>query len=162
MSDQLNDLNQFEPPDLGSTLSFSVALEYANEYFSHRVSAGIWNSATPMTRKNALQQAIRLISAAFVFEREAFQRSENGEIIWRDRVMAAVSEEALWILSKDPTSYPDLLALGISSGTVGPLSATFDKTFIAPLICDASVRLIGRLGTLDDGAFTCKSTPLQY
>lgn len=140
-----------------------VSGEFAERYFAARLYASRWTSASETDKEKSLAQASYLIASAFDFTSDAFEIDASGEIVWHERVMAAVCEEALWLLTRDPTLYPETLTLGLSQGAAGPVSATFDRRYIAPLICEASKRLVGRLGAFDgadDASGSCRSTPL--
>lgn|GEM_PF-2830176 len=129
-----------------------VELEDAEAYFNTRMQADAWNAADDATKTRALGQASFLISGAFVFSDSAYTiDAETGEAYWNTRIIAAVSEEALWLLTRDPSQLPDALFKGIVSASAGSVSATFDKSFVLPWICPVAKTLIGDLGTLVDG-----------
>ena len=140
-----------------------ASLNDANEYFADRLYADAWTNATQREREQALAQASYLIDGAFTFRAEARVETSNGAFRWRERVVAALCEEALWLLKRDPTQFPQAQALGITRVEVANLSATFDRVQIAPLICDASRRLLTGLADyepLDDEGGSFAATPL--
>ncbi|MBR2003883.1 MAG: hypothetical protein IJ991_06850, partial [Thermoguttaceae bacterium] len=113
-------------------------------------------------KTNALTQASFLISGAFSFYDAAFALDEStGEVVWNARVVAAVCEEALWLLRVDPTEYPEALTLGLAEAGAGGASAKFDRSFVAPMVCAASKTLVGELGVFRDSneLGTAKATP---
>ena len=139
----------------------TVDLAYAETYFAARLYADAWTGANAGDKVKALEQASILLAGAVDFAPDACARRDDGTAVWHERALAAVCEEALWLLTRDPTRLPELLARGIASGKVGELSATFDRKLLAPLVCDAALQTLGRLGTPVDGAsFT--STPLAF
>ena len=139
----------------------TVDLGYAESYFAARLYATAWTDADANDKVKALEQASILLAGAVDFAPDACTRRDDGTAVWHERALAAVCEEALWLLTRDPTRVPELMALGIASGKVGELSATFDRKLLAPLVCDAALQTLGRLGTPVDGAsFT--STPLAF
>ncbi|MBQ9873737.1 MAG: hypothetical protein IJM30_04685 [Thermoguttaceae bacterium] len=140
----------------------TVSLDEASALFANRLYAEPWFAASEDDRRKALEWASRLISGAFLFSTSAFRTDSSGAVVWSERVSIAVCEEALWLLKRDPTEIPELLTLGVASASVASLSATLDRSFVAPLICDAAKRAIGNLGefvAIVEGG-TCASTPL--
>lgn len=129
------------------TIRPNVSLEQAEQYFASRLHADAWNNADNSTKSKALTQAAFLLSGAFVFNDGAYVVSEESEITWDDRIVGGVCEEALWLLQKDPNEIPTSLFNGISSASAGSVSATFDKSFVIPWICEQVKILIGDLGT---------------
>lgn len=139
------------------------SIAWANDYFNARLYADAWNNASETDREKSLTQASFLIAGAFEFYESAYSIDARGAIHWNERALAAVCEEALWLLKRDPTHFPELLGAGISQASASSLSATFDRKALAPLICDAAKNLIGRLGAfegVEDEPRSCKSTPL--
>ena len=132
-----------------------ASLNDANEYFADRLYADVWTNASERERERALTQASYLIASAFTFRDDAPRRHE--------RVVAALCEEALWLLQRDPTQFPQALALGITRVEVANLAATFDRAQIAPLICYAARRLLTGLADyepVDDEGGSFAATPL--
>ena len=142
-------------------VKLEVSLSDADSYFATRLRSDAWDAANDETRIKALAQASFLISGAFVFSDAAYSIDDEDAVTWHDRVIAAVCEEALWLLSRDPAQLPDALFQGVSSASAGSVSATFDKSFVLPWICPVAKTLIGALGTLiDDDTSYVRSTPL--
>ena len=104
------------------------------------------------------------MSSAFVFSSEAYEiDSVTRSVIWNKRIISAVCEEALWLLSHDPSNMPEALFQGVSSANAGNVSATFDKSFVLPWICPVSRTLVGSLGTFiagDDNSYV-HSNPMS-
>lgn len=124
----------------------NVSLAVAENYFAARLRSDAWDNADVLTKTKALNQAAFLISGAFIFNDAAYVVIDDT-VIWDDRINAAVCEEAIWLLEKDPNEIPASLFNGIVSASAGSVSATFDKSFIIPWICDIVKILIGDLGT---------------
>lgn len=122
-----------------------TTLDVANYYFSKRLRSTDWENASDEDKVKAIAQAEYLLSGCFYFYDNA---QVNG--VWDIRVIVAVCEEALFLLKVDPTETPSALYLGISQANAGSASASFDKTFVAPLVCTAAKGLIGDLGALTD------------
>ena len=128
-----------------------VALERADAYFNERPNADDWFARTTTERVKALALAGRVMASSFVFNESAYvEREQGAPPQWRDEILDATCEEALWLTRRDPTQLPDLLTLGLVKGTVGPLSATFDRAFVTPLVCATARRLVGTLGEYVD------------
>lgn len=145
-----------------TTPRLTVALDAAERYFATRLRADLWREASESDKTNALAQASFLISGAFSFYDAAFALDEStGEVVWNARVVAAVCEEALWLLRVDPTEYPEALTLGLAEAGAGGASAKFDRSFVAPMVCAASKTLVGELGVFRDSneLGTAKTTP---
>jgi hypothetical protein len=118
-----------------------VTLDWAKEWFTvSRPKADEWNNADDSERQKYLNWASSLIRSTFTFPNDFVP--ENN-----DRVRMAVCEQSLWLMRR-PDAYPEVLTMGLSQASAGPLSATFSKDFIAPLICESTVSLIGELGEL--------------
>lgn len=123
----------------------TVSLADAESYFALRLRSDLWNAANEEIKSQALAQASFLISGAFTFYDTAYS-IEDDVVVWDDRITAAICEEALFLLKGDPTELPEALTKGIVSASAGAVSATFDKSFVFPLICEAAKTLVGDLG----------------
>lgn len=123
----------------------TVSLVDAESYFASRLRSDVWNAADGEIKVQALAQASFLISGAFTFSDDA-RSNINGETVWDDRIKGAICEEAIWLLAKDPADVPSALFNGLSAASAGTVSATFDKSFVCPWICEAAKVLIGDLG----------------
>lgn len=135
----------------------------ANAYFERRLRADAWASASNVERSQALTQASYLLASAFTFHASAYEDAPDGSRVWHESVLAALCEEALWLLERNPTQFPELLALGVVHAEAAGLAATFDRAYVAPLVCDAAKRLIGRLADfepVEDEGYSFASTPL--
>ena len=131
----------------------TVELQQAEQYFLKRLHAETWTNAAEEERSKALSTALTLMKGAFVFAETAyFLNVATGAVVWNPRVVAAVCEQALHLMKVDPTEYPSLLTMGISEAEAGGASAKFDKSFVAPLVCDAAKTIVGDLGTFIGGA----------
>lgn len=140
-----------ETPDL------IVPVEIADQYFSLRLRSDAWQTATPEQKTQALTWAGRIIQYAYSWDKAAFT-----SVGWALPVQFAVCEQALWVLKRDPTEYPEILTRGIVEGKAQPVSAKFSKDFIVPLVCLPAKALVGDLGTLlTDGYGTLKSSMLE-
>lgn len=127
-----------------------ISLEQANEYFANRLRSDAWTAATETAKTQALAQATLLIGGAFVFGFSAYETTPDGATVWHERVRAAVCEEALWLLERDPSDIPTALFQGLASASASGASATFDKKFVIPWVCPVARTLVGELGTLVD------------
>ena len=147
-----------------NVLNIDVPLDEANEYFGLRLNTTVWDNANDEMRKQALSQAGMLISSAFVFSQDAYEIDpKTGSVVWNSQIISAVCEEALWLLSHDPSNIPEALFQGVSSANAGNVSATFDKSFVLPWICPVSRTLVGSLGTFiagDDDSYV-HSNPMS-
>ena len=134
----------------------------AESYFASVLRTTEWDAAEASKKEQALSQASFLISGAFVFNDSAYSTDSDGTTVWNERVVAAVCEEALWLLSHDPSDIPSALFNGISSASAGSVSATFDKSFICPWIYPLARILIGDLAVYvgDDSGATVRTTLL--
>ena len=139
------------------------ALDDANAYFAARGRADAWFDATEAERRGALEQASMLLGAAFRFRDDARELNAVGELVWREEILAALCEEALWLLRCDPTQPSKLAALGATSVKIGELAAQFDRADAARVICEAAKILVGERGELvanDSPIDSFASTPL--
>ena len=147
---------------LESTARPKVELSYADAYFANRLYASAWDAAPQEERAKALRQAELYVDAAFEFRPSAYTIEPSGAIRWHERVLAAVCEEALSILQRDPAQVPSALTHGIASASVANLSVVFDSEFVAPTLCKAAERLVGNLGIPQTGSNDFASTPLAF
>lgn len=131
----------------------SITLADADNYFESRLRSNAWHESDDSVKNQALSQSSFLVSGVFVFSDNAYE-IQNDEIVWDERIKAAICEEAIWLLEHNPSDIPESLFKGISSANVGGVSATFDKSFICPWICNATRMLVGDLGTFigDEGS----------
>lgn len=147
-----------------NVLNIDVPLDEANDYFGLRLNTTVWDNANDDMRKQALRQAGTLIFSAFVFSKEAYEIDpKTGSVVWNSQIISAVCEEALWLLTHDPSNIPEALFQGVSSANAGNVSATFDKSFVLPWICPVSRTLVGSLGTFiagDDDSYV-HSNPMS-
>lgn len=145
------------------TPRLEVSVTDAENYFAKRLRATTWNAADTTQKSQALTQASFLVSGAFVFYDSAFSIQDDGEtVVWDDQIVAAVCEEALWLLSHDPDAIPDALFKGISQASAGSVSATFDRDFVCPWICKTARLMVGDLGLFlgDDSEGSVKTSLL--
>lgn len=133
----------------------TVEISDAESYFANRLYADTWGSRSSTDKQKAVVWASKMLDGAFTFSDDAYSVEDNV-VTWHPQIIAAVCEQAAWCLAIDPTKYPKLLTLGISEGNAGA-SGKFDKSFIAPLICEAAKTLVGDLGTLNNGDGMVKS-----
>lgn len=139
----------------------TATLADADSYFASRLRSEPWDDATESDKRKALAQAAIVISGAFSFTTSAFEVDETtGAATWDARVIAAVCEEAFWLLTRNPDEIPESLFLGIASASAGGASVTFDKSFVLSWLCPAAKTLIGDLGTLIDGDESSVKTTL--
>lgn len=137
------------------TPELMIALSDAESYFANRLYADTWDSRSSPDKLKAVSWASKMIAGAFTFTEDAYT-IEGDLVTWHPQIIAAVCEQAAWLLSTDPTKYPELLTLGIAEGNAGA-SAKFDKSFVAPLICEAAKALVGELGAFNSESGTIKS-----
>ncbi len=145
-------------------MEITISQDFVTNYFSNRLYSSVWNNASATDQVKAIRWAKTIIEGGFEYYETAYEIDENDSIVWDDRVLAAVCEEAIWLLKQDPTDYPELLTLGLSEGKAGTASMKANPALIAPLICNASIRLIGNLATIVDsecGLGTITSTMLS-
>jgi hypothetical protein len=62
-----------------------------------------------------------------------------------ETVKVACCEEALWLMRRSD-EYPAALTNGLSQASAGSLSATFDKSFVAPLVADRIIQPLTEIG----------------
>lgn len=128
------------------TPRLEVSLADAETYFANRLRTTTWDEADATQKSQALTQASFLVSGAFVLYDSAFSIQDDGTVIWNDQIIAAVCEQALWLLSHDPDAIPESLFKGISQASAGSVSATFDRDFVCPWICKTARLMVGDLG----------------
>ncbi len=130
-----------------------ATLQDAQAYFDGRLYAERWFSASHLrtgdktSQEVALEWANQIIETSVVdwFDSAFVATSdESGEPLFVDAVKRAVYEEALYLLSIDPTEYPEILTLGVKT-TEG---TTFDKDFTAPLIAPISRKTLEKYAVL--------------
>jgi len=132
-----------------------VTLEWAIDYFMNsRPKADEWDAADDTERRRYLGWASVLIKSAFVFR-------DGIEIDNDDRVRIAVCEQALWLMRRTDL-YPETLTQGIVSASVGAMSATFSKDFVAPLICEEAKLVIGEMGHFIGSMAIITTKPLGW
>lgn len=137
---------------------YQLDLDWANTYFVNRLRNSIWTSANLEERLSALTMACNIIIPSFTWSAEAFfnveKIADDGTTETLEdcatQIKVAIAEQALWLLKVDPTEYPEILTLGIQSGSAGSVSGTFSKEFIAPLVCPLAKQIIGELGEFED------------
>lgn len=133
----------------------SPTIEQASAYFATRLYSDVWDRAIGADKRKALSWASRIIEGSYVFTDEAYT-----EDTWDPRILYAVYEEAIWLLTQDPTVLPEVFTKGIVSASAGGVSATFSKEHLLPLVCGSARALIGDLGTLISGEGRVTSTML--
>jgi len=112
----------------------SVTLDWADNWFTtSRPKSDEWTNTEPEERQKYLNWSLTLIRTLFVFPNDFDSANET--------VKVAVCEQALWLLRRTD-EYPPALTQGLSQAAAGSLSATFDKSFIAPLVYAEVVNLL--------------------
>ena len=104
--------------------------EYANEYFSGRLHAEVWEQADESAKEKALQQATRAIDRQHLNGRKAtdtqelaFPRYPDTEI--PEAVKEACCEEALALLERGNSQRRKLQQEGVQSFTLGNMSESY-------------------------------------
>lgn len=123
-----------------------ISLQQAQNYFENRVHAETWNAAQPLTQQKALAWACQIIEALFEPSSKKFSVYEANNARIPAAYIAAVCEQALWVLRLDPAVYPESLIQGIASASASGASATFSRQFVAPLLCPTSRALLTKIG----------------
>lgn len=131
-------------------MTFVLAMDWADAYCSNRLYTDKWESADAAKRTQAVCMATKMILASFDFADGAFYVNDAGEDDSIDAVKNGIVEQAIYLLSIDPTKVNELLTMGLASGSASGASATFSREFIAPLVCDAAKSAIGNYGVFRD------------
>ena len=104
--------------------------EYANEYFTGRLHAEVWEQTDESTKEKALQQATRTIDRQLLRGRKtnpeqelAFPRYPDTEI--PKEVQEACCEEALALLERGNSQRRKLQQEGVQSFTLGNMSEAY-------------------------------------
>jgi len=130
-----------------------VSLEWAIDYFTlSRPKADEWDAVDNAERYKYLNWASTLIKSTFVFH-------ANVEVDNDDRIRVAVCEQALYLMRRTD-EYPEVLTKGIVSASAGPMSATFSKDFVAPLICEEAKMAVAEIGSFVRAMGVVKTMPL--
>lgn len=143
---------------------FSLSQNWAENYIGNRLHTDVWQDAVADDKPKAIAMATNMILACFEFNDGVFFTNDDDEDDCYDSVKRGICEQALHLLKLDPTTYPELLTMGLSSGSAGGASASFDKAMIAPFICDTAKRFIGGDGTfidVSDGSCVI-SSPMRF
>lgn len=78
-------------------------------------------------------------------------RDRDGNPIAEDeipqKVKDAVCEQAIYLLSLDPTQKPKAAQKGLRSGSLGTMNATFDSDMRPDLLCQAAIAALAGLGS---------------
>ena len=104
--------------------------EYADEYFTGRLHAEVWEQTDESTKEKALQQATRTIDRQLLRGRKtnpeqelAFPRYPDTEI--PKEVQEACCEEALALLERGNSQRRKLQQEGVQSFTLGNMSEAY-------------------------------------
>lgn len=144
-------------------LELAVSADDADAYFAARLPDDVWDAAEPSTRSRALAFAATILESACVFTEDAATTGPDGVRRWRPRIIAAVCEEALWLLRRQTGPLQALGTMRVTSASVAGIAATFDTNGASDLVAPIARRLVGRLGSfdaLDDGGGDLAATPL--
>ncbi|MDD3587243.1 MAG: hypothetical protein PHQ75_08665, partial [Thermoguttaceae bacterium] len=82
---------------------------------------------------------------------DVFTTDQLNNVVPPDAYIAAVCEQALWVLRLDPAVYPEALIQGIASASAAGSSATFSRQFVPPLLCPVTQCLLAKIGTCHMG-----------
>jgi hypothetical protein len=126
-------------------MPYELSTEWAETYFGNRLYTSRWDSASATDKEKSLKQASSLLEAVYEFNPGTFFMTE-GEEDCKDGLKCAVCEQALYLLTIDPTAYPDVLTMGISSASAGA-SVTFDRSMVAPFIAPTAKQYLTGIGT---------------
>ena len=106
----------------------TATLDEANRYFGTRPRADAWFQSDEAEREKALQFASLTLDAACRFSDEAYDVDSVGRVLWRERVIPALCEQALWTLTQETSGRDAIRALGISQATVAGASVRFEAS----------------------------------
>ena len=121
-----------------------TTVAYADTFFAERLHTELWDASTPENKRKAVNHASDDIRKYFVLHDEAFVDPERTIAV--AQLQSAVCLQAIYLLRTNPAEYPEILTKGMSSGSAGPLNATFDKSFVPdPLGPDVEIT-VGELG----------------
>ena len=105
-------------------------IEYADEYFTGRLHAEVWEQADESTKEKALKQATRAIDRQLLRGRKtnpeqelAFPRHPDTEV--PEAVKEACCEEAFVILESGNSQRRKLQQEGVQSFSLGNMSETY-------------------------------------
>lgn len=129
-----------------------VTLEEAVIYFeTSRPYKELWDAADDSRRLLFLNWSSDVLLMSFRFRDDVLQ-AERDPGRSTGRLKKAVCELTLHLMQRDPTKELALLTKGLSRASAGPLSATFDKRFVATLVPDHVKQLVGDLGEFIGGS----------
>ena len=133
----------------------------ADAYFRRRGNADDWFDEIELKRDAALERASDILGACYDFHADAFVECDVARR-WRDEILYALFEEALWLLRVDPTKVERLKALGVTRASLGVLSATFAPENARGYLCELAAILVGDYATRKNvpGLGAVSSTPL--
>ena len=144
---------------------FALPQEWAETYFANRLYSSAWSTATGTDKPNALTMATNMVLSCFSFTADAFFLNDDEEEDCVDAIKRGICEQAIHLLKMDPTEYPELLTMGITSAGASGASATFDRAMITPYICRATKQMIGEYGDYldsENGNSTVTSHALRW
>lgn len=145
-----------------------VTLEEAVNYFAARMYSAAWDAATSGDKEASLLQATRMLDENFFWAGEVTVGGQDlrwprtgiydmdGQIIASDLIPQAIKnatcEQALYLLTLDPTQKPSLTMQGFKTASAGNLSVEADRNMIPDLIAPMAFQCIGLLGSPRPGA----------
>ena len=163
----------------GSEANSYADVAFADAYFSQRLNAGKWASATGLQKEAALITGTRILDQSFdwagsiVTTDQKLRWPRNG-VLDRDRrfyshlklplvLKESTCEEALYLLQQDRQILPGILGKGVSSASIGSLNITvdlkaYDRDQLIPSGILMALSFIGEAGIGGSGN---RMVPLQ-
>lgn len=131
-------------------MAFTLNMEWVETYFSNRLYSDNWNNADSTNKSQSVVMATNMVLASFDFVDDSFFINDDNEEDCLDQIKNGICEQAIYLLSIDPTAVNELLTMGMASGSAAGASATFSKELVAQLICDSAKMAIGEYGSFVD------------
>jgi hypothetical protein len=154
---------------VGGIASNSYAtLAEAETYMAERPFVSAWTASTTVEKNIVLVYAVKMMEtlllplgyAATDTQALDWPRSDvidcKGSTYEDDEIPQGVKdaqfEQALYLLTKDPTTLPSLLSGGFSEAKADVLEIKVDKTMVASMMSPAVLNILGCFGTLMPGS----------
>lgn len=152
----------------GATSNSYVTMLEADSYFEARPHSSVWTAATTTERMAALLYATVMVDQMLIPMGYAAETTQA--LNWpRDEVVDchgteyldteipvpiknAQCEQALYLLTSDPTTYPAVLGMGFKRAKADVLEIEPDKSFVMDSLCPQAVMFLRCLGVLAPGA----------
>jgi len=156
----------------GATANTYLTLAEAETYFEKRLHSDDWDDATDAQKNEALAMSARMIDGMYDFVGTIMTTTQalrwprgnvydiDGRYLTPTEIPSPIAnaqcEQALYLLSTDPTALPAILSQGIKRAKIGPLEVEASMSFQPKQMAPNTTWAVGSLGSLRNSSISLR------